>query len=321
MNSLFNKLNELINKYDKFIVMGHQNPDLDALGSAFGICEILKSLNKESYVFLDINNISKYNDTVINAISNIKGKINFINKNDYKKIIDNSTLLIVIDVHQKERIEYPEILSEDIDVIVLDHHMKTKNYIDNTILTYIDTNLSSMNELVAYYAKSLNFKLNPIIATIMLAGIEVDTNSYNLRTTDNTYKASGFLMTMGADTILKQELLKETIDEYLKRAGAIKTSFMINGNVAMCILPGKVTKEELAETADELLKFVDVEASFAIGKFNYKTVCVSARSLGNLDVEVIMKHFSGGGTLTNAAAQIENKSVREIKQEIINLIK
>jgi len=320
MKDLFEKLNELINKYDKFIIMGHKNPDLDALGSSIGLSEILKDLNKESYVFLNTKRVFQYNTTVINALKSIEGEIDFIDESNYKNVVNEKTLLIVVDVHQKDRIEFPKILDLNLDIVILDHHMKNKNVIENSILTYIDTNLSSMTELISFYADSLDLAIDSNISTIMLAGIEIDTNSYNLRTTSKTYQAASILMDMGADTILKQELLKETIDDYLKRADTIKNSFMVNSEVAMCILPSICTKEQLAEAADELLKFVDVTASFSIGKLTQRQIGVSARSLGKIDVEVIMKHFNGGGTNTNAAAQIEGKTIIQIKQEIINLL-
>lgn len=321
MENIFSKLNEKINEYNKFIIMGHKNPDLDSIGSCFGLYEIFKTLNKQSYVFLDINNIKEYNSTVVSSIETIKGKINFLSKKDYKDVIDDKTLLIVVDVNQIDRLECPEILNTKIDTVVLDHHMRSHNYIKDSIISYIDTNLSSITELIAFYAESLNIDLHTVISTIMLAGIEIDTNSYNLRTTENTYKASAILMSFGADTILKQELLKETMEDYIKRADIIKTSFMINENIAMCLFSNKCKKERLAEVADEMLKFVDVEASFAIGKLDSKTVGVSARSLGKIDVEHIMKKMNGGGSSTNAATQLENSTIKEVKQKIIDLVR
>lgn len=320
MNNLFNKLDEIINNYDKFIIMGHKNPDLDVLGSALGLYSIIEKKGKECFIFLDISNENEYNSTVIYAIDNIKNKIKFINNDSYKKYIDEKTLLIVVDVHQIDRLEYPKILDSKVNTIVLDHHMKSHNYIKETKFSYIDTNLSSMTELITNYAKSLNINFDSITSTIMLAGIEIDTNGYNLRTTERTYNASAILMSMGADTVLKQELLKETIDDYLQKADIIKTSFMINDNTAMCIFTNKCKKERLAEVADELLKFVDVEVSFVIGKLDYRTIGVSARSLGNYNVEEIIKQLGGGGHETTAAAQIKNSTVKEIKQKIINLV-
>jgi len=173
---------------------------------------------------------------------------------------------------------------------------------------------------MTFFCNYNNCKLNSVISTILLAGMEIDTNGYNLKTTANTYQAASYLMKMGADTILKQELLKETKDDYIKRADYIKNSFMINGRIAMCILNDICEKEELAEIADELLKFVNVEASFVIGELENGNVGISSRSIGNYNVEKIMKSFNGGGHITNAAAEVVDKNIKDIKNEIIKKV-
>ena len=169
------------------------------------------------------------------------------------------------------------IFDDNIDTVIIDHHIMHQNYIKNNILLYNDTTLSSIVELMTYYIHYNNISLDSIVATIMLAGIEIDTNSYNLKTSSKTYLAASYLMDMGADIILKQELLKETKDDYIRRADYIKNSFMINGKIAMCILNNICKKEELAEIADELLKFVDVEASFVIGELDNNNIGISGR--------------------------------------------
>lgn len=318
MNDLFNDLNKLINKYDNFIIMGHCNPDLDVLGSALALQYIISEKKKNSYIFLNNDNVEEYNDSIVKALEKANGK--FVNKESYLDKVNNC-LLIIVDVYQKDRLEYPEILNLKLDTVILDHHIMSKKYIRENILLYNDTMLSSVVELMTYYAKFCNINLDFITATIMLAAMEIDTNSYNVKTTSNTYKAAAYLMEMGADTILKQELLKETKDDYIKRADYIKNSFMINGRIAMCILHTLCKKEELAEIAEELLKFVNVEASFVIGYIDNGNVGISARSIGNYDVEKIMKQFNGGGHKTNAAAEVSDKNIREIKNHIIKVVR
>ena len=317
MNDLFVKLNDLITKYDNFIVMGHKNPDLDVLGSSLALYSIIKDNGKDAYIFIDKDNIGKYNDSIKNAI--VKVDFNYVNEETYEHILKN-TLLIIVDVHQPERLEYSDILSKEMDKVVIDHHIMHKNYIKNTLVLYNDTTLSSVSELMTFFCNYNNCKLNSVISTILLAGMEIDTNGYNLKTTANTYQAASYLMKMGADTILKQELLKETKDDYIKRADYIKNSFMINGRIAMCILNDICEKEELAEIADELLKFVNVEASFVIGELENGNVGISSRSIGNYNVEKIMKSFNGGGHITNAAAEVVDKNIKDIKNEIIKKV-
>ncbi len=319
MDDLFIKLNEIIKEYDNVILSGHKEPDLDSLGSCLGLCEIIESLGVKPYLFLDYKHLEDYNTNINQAFNKMKKNIICVNNRTYKKIV-GKTLLIVIDVHSSERLEYPKLVDE-FDTVVLDHHIKNSNYIKNTKLFYIDSNLSSMSELITYYASSLNLYLDNVIATILLAGIEIDTNGFNLKTTSDTYGAASILMSMGADTILKQELLKETKDDYLKRASVIKNSFMLNDDIVMCIISGLTKSLELAEVAEELLTFEDVKASFVIGKIDNNLIGISAKSLGDIDVSFVMKQMGGGGHSSNAACQIKDKSIKEVKQEIINLIK
>ena len=316
MNKVFDTINEIIKEYDNAIIMGHKDPDLDSFGSCLGLYEIVKSIGKNSYIFL--NNIKDYNSNVTEALNKISKDIKIVNENNYKKLKGN-TLLIITDLHISSRLEYPAIV-EQYDVIVLDHHIRSKDYIRNTKYTYINSNLSSMSEFVTLYVNYNNVTLDSIVSTILLGGIEIDTNGYNLKTSYETYDAASLLMRWGADTILKQELLKETKEEYVKRASFIRNSYMINDNTAMCIINGITNNLELAQTAEELLNFEDVKASYVIGRLEDKKIGVSAKSIGDIDVSTVMKQMGGGGHTSNAACQIESKSIKEVQQEILKLV-
>ena len=318
MEKVFEKINEIISNYDNVLIMGHKDPDLDSLGSCLGLYEIVESLNKKAYLFINYKNLSSYNNNINQSFNRIEKNVICVDKDSYKKI-KGKTILIITDVHIKERLEYPDIVDE-FDVIILDHHIKSKNYIKNTKYLFIDSNLSSMCEFVAYFAQYMNIDLDNVIATILLGGIEIDTNGYNLKTSDKTYEAASILMKMGADTIVKQELLKETKEEYMKRASFIRNSFMIKDNIAMCIINETVKSLDLASTAEELLTFEEIEASFVIGRLEDGKIGVSARSLGDIDVSIFMKKMGGGGHSFNAACQVENKTIKEVKQEIIKLV-
>ena len=239
MEKLFKKLNKIIDKYDNFILMGHRDPDLDALGSSLGLCEIIEKRKKDAYLFLDISHLEEYNTNINVAFDKMEKDIRCINEKTYKKYITENTLLIVTDVHIKERLEYPEILDE-VDTVVLDHHIKSKNYIKDTIYTYIDSNLSSMSELITMYALYNKVDLDNVIASILLGGIEIDTNEYNFKTSAQTYEAAKTLMDMGADVILKQELLKKLKDT--------KHSLM----VYMCYKDEKIPYEEIVELMKQI---------------------------------------------------------------------
>lgn len=315
MEQLFNKLNEIIGEYDNFIIMGHKKPDLDSIGSSLGLYNVIKKFQKNAYIYLDTSELGNYNNNFNQAIVQLRKSVNFIDTD----INSTNTLVIVTDVHIKSRVGCEELIDK-YDVVVLDHHIKDKDYIKNSKYMYIDSKLSSMSELLTYYLEYLNIDIDVITATIMLAGIEIDTNGFNLKTSSSTYEAASILMDKGADTILKQELLKETKEEYLKRVNFIKTSFMVNKETAMCIVNKKVTNVDLAEIAEELLTFEEVKASYVIGKLDTNIIGISARSLGEIDVSIVIKQLGGGGHMSNAATQIKDKTIKEVKQELTKLI-
>lgn len=311
MNDLFLKLDNLFNEYDTFIIMGHSNPDLDSFGSSLALYTRITSLGKMCYIFLE-NEYNDYNTLMQKALNKVSG-VNYTNSknNDYF----GKTLLIIIDVHQKNRLEYPNILDICQDYVILDHHIKDSKCLKSSKLMYINSNLSSMIELMTYYLDYSNINVNSEIATIMLAGLEIDTNAYNLKTTSRTYHAASMLVEMGADITAKQEMLKESKEDFVKRADYIKNSYTID-NIAMCVLPEVSKPETLAEIADVLLTFDNITASFALAKLNEKEFGVSARSLNNIDVLKAIKKLGGGGSRTNAATKT-NKNLSEIKNIII----
>ena len=314
MNSLFEQLKKIIELYDKIVIMSHARPDLDAFGSSLGLYEIIKSFGKDPAIFLDVQD--EFTSCVKESI-NISDNIKYIDEANYHKYINNNTLIIIVDVHQKERLYYPSLIDEVKDIVVIDHHIKSKNYIRNTKIFYNDTQVSSITEIIVYYAKYLNMKLSHTTSTIMLGGIETDTNGYNLKTTNKTYLASSILMEFGADNIIKQELLKETKEDYLKRANSIKSSFMINNYTAVCILnKDKNSNEDLSLVAEEMLKFENINLAIAIGKLEKKFIGISAKSIGNIDACKYMKLFNGGGHLNQAAAQVENGNIKNILDTI-----
>ena len=312
MNDLFNKLDSIIVNYDQVVIMGHKDPDLDSFGASLAIYKRIEDLNKDCFIYLK-NDFECYNSILTRAMCKVENVkyINLDSQLDFSKM-----LLIILDVHQKNRLEDADILSKIREVIILDHHIKDKKYINNTKLTYINSNLSSMIELMTYYLDYSNTDISEEVATIMLAGLEIDTNNYNLKTTSRTYKAASLLVEMGADITSKQELLKESKEDFIKRADYIKNSYIINDNVAICILPEISKREVLAEVADELLNFDSVEASFAIAKLENKEIGVSARCLSNREILSVIKKLGGGGSLTNAATTT-SKTIREIKSIIL----
>jgi len=215
-------------------------------------------------------------------------------------------------------VQNSELLDKVKDIFVIDHHTNSSEHISNTVFEYINSNKSSIVEIITEYLIYLNKTLNPIIVTILSAGMEVDTHSYSLKTTENTFKMAGVLIRLGADPILKKEILKESRDDAIKRNDHIKNSYFIRDGYLLCDMGTEVKDNvDLAILADELLRFDSVEVSFAVGKLNNGKVCVSARSMGKVSAAVIMSAIGGGGHVTDAAAQFTDKS----NVEVIEMIK
>ena len=321
MEQVYNMLTQLIKENDKILIMTHKNPDLDGMGSAIALQQIIHDFKKESYI---CKNYHETNKTLLKVYSYIKDKNiyhNTLNKTNILKYVDNNTLLIILDVHRESMVECPELLSKTKKIILIDHHIKSPDCIKESSLTYINSSLSSVVEFMSGYIKYLNKVIDPLIATFMQVGIEIDTNNFKLKTTDKTFETAAFLTKMGADSVIKQELLKEEKNEYVKRQKVIEKSFMINKNMAMCLTDDKIyEKKDLATIAEELLQFENVEASFVIGRLEDNLIGISARSIGTIDVEQYMALLGGGGHTNEAAAQILNKTIKQVKDMVIKII-
>lgn len=321
MKHVFDKLSNIFNKYDNYVIMGHKNIDLDALGSSLGLYRILKEKNKGISIYLE-ENIN--NTSVLKALEKLKlynVKINFVGEKEVFKMDLKKTLLIVIDTHNLNLLDKPSMFELFENKVVLDHHIKMVNSLNGNELTYINSRLSSMVEFVSFYLHHLGKNVSPIVATIMLAGMEIDTNSYNIKTTDKTYEVASYLMKMGANNIDKQTLLQESMEVYKKRQDYIKNSYMINEKMAICTLNEEIVlKKDLAQIAEELLQFDKVEATFAIGKVSENSVGISSRSVGTVDVQKIMLKLGGGGHKSDAAAEITNTTINQVKEKLYEII-
>lgn len=321
MEDIFKQLTKIIKNCDNVIFMTHQNMDLDGFASILALSHIVESFKKDNYILVD--NILK-NASIKKTIEKLKESnlnYNYIYKKNALEYLKQNTILIILDVHKPSMVEMPSILNKTDNIVVIDHHIKCKQYIQNTILNYINSNMSSTVEIITEYLKYLNKSVDPIVATMMLAGIEIDTNSFNVKTLATTYETAAYLMKMGADNILKQELLKEDKDEYIIRQKYIENSYMLNNNISICTLDTKIVDNNiLAQIAEDLLQFDNVESAFCIGYISKNKVGISARSIGKYNVEHIMKNLGGGGHSTEAATQIRNVNIESALNMLMNEI-
>lgn len=316
MQQFFKNLNDEINKHDCIVIIGHKNPDMDCLGAEIGL---YYAIEKECYIFKSTDPVDDSIKKAYNLLE--KNKIKYINKDNYKEHLTDNTLLIIVDLYRKKLIENIDILDEIKDKIIIDHHIFENDYIESKI-NYINPSVSSTVEIIVNYLKYENKKVDARVATIMLAGIEIDTNGYNNKTTASTFQAASTLMNFNADNVLKQHILKIKKEDYIKRTNFIEESYTIQKNIIVCPLDNNIYKNSyLATLSEDLLKFEGVEAAFTIGYIKDNTVGISARSLGKLDVEKIMVQLDGGGHKTASACQFIDTNIREVTKKLIEIIK
>lgn len=320
MIEFFDKLTNTIKSYNTIILTTHKNMDLDGFSSCLCLFNIINKMKKKCYIYLSKTQNNKSINKTIDKLEKEKCNYNALYEDSLDKVDFSSSLLVVIDVHKENMIENSDLLHMVNDIIVIDHHIKSENYIKNTKLLYINSSLSSTAELFVNYSKYMNYNINFLLATIMLAAIEVDTNGFNFKTSEYTYEAAAYLTRLGASPIIKKELLRESKDIYLKRQYFIEQSYLVNDNIMMCEIEKEVSSYELAIVADALLEFENIEASFCIGRLDKNTVGISSRSIGNINVQEIMKKLGGGGHMTEAATKINDLSVEGCRINLLKII-
>lgn len=318
-------LKELVVESDKVLIMGHKNPDMDAIGSAIGILKVAQMNKREGFIVFNKNEIDtgvqrlmdeiKHNETLYSR---------FITPEQAYEIATDDTLLVVVDTHKPSLVIDERLLNRIENVIVIDHHRRGEEFIKNPLLVYMEPYASSTAELVTelleYQPK--NGKIQMLEATALLAGIIVDTKSFTLRTGARTFDAASYLRSHGADTVLVQKFLKEDINTYIKRAKIIENVYFLRDGIVISKGKEDVYCDQvlIAQAADTLLTMDGVSASFVISKKTDHTVGISARSLGEINVQVIMEQLEGGGHLTNAATQLYDVTVDEAENMLTNAI-
>ncbi|WP_299089817.1 DHH family phosphoesterase [uncultured Metabacillus sp.] len=318
-------LKEIVLESDKVVIMGHKFPDMDAIGSAIGILKVAQVNEKEGFIVLDPNALDSGVEQLLAEVKqNPELWSRFIKPEEALEIMTDETLLIVVDTHRPSLVIDERLLAKSEHVIVIDHHRRGEEFIKDPILVYMEPYASSTAELVTelleYQPKSQ--KMNMIEATALLAGIIVDTKSFTLRTGSRTFDAASYLRAKGADTVLVQKFMKEDIENYVKRAKLIQNASIYREGIAITSAEENQYFEQviIAQTADTLLTMNGVVASFVIAKRSEGCISISARSLGDINVQVIMEALDGGGHLTNAAAQMYDDTLQEAEERLKAII-
>ncbi len=308
---------ELINESSNVIIMGHHNPDMDCLGAAIGMYSTIRSLNKECYIVMD-----EPHDAVQYMLDRLDDDDNykdtFININAVKNLKNDKSLLILVDVHNESYVLSMEVVDYFSRIVIIDHHRKTKDFIQGTMLSYVETYASSTSELITELIQYMveKPKLREVEAVALLAGICLDTKNFCFKTGVRTFEAAAFLRRLGADTVDVKRIFSEALDIYITRADIIKTAKVKSG-IAVAKCPPEISNSVLpAQAADELLNITGIQASFVIAKIEEGTY-ISGRSLGEINVQVILEYLGGGGHLTMAAARIKDSNQDEA-EELLN---
>ncbi|WP_407372138.1 DHH family phosphoesterase [Carnobacterium sp.] len=319
-------LQELMKQSDQIFIMGHKYPDLDAIGASLGIRRIAEMNNKEAWVIVNPDEFSKDISKLMKEVEKDNEISRYIiSPAVAEKMITNNSLVVLVDFHRPSMGIAPDLISRTNKVVVIDHHRRGEAFPENPALVYIEPYASSSAELITElfeYQSEEADPINKIEATALLGGIIVDTNSFSLRTGSRTFDAASYLRSCGADAVMIQRLLKEDKETYLLRSHLIETIEFVTKNIAIAVGEENTIYDTVvaAQTADTMLSMSNIDAAFVITKRTDNKIGISARSLGEINVQVIMEQLGGGGHLSNAATQLENITIKEAKEELREVI-
>ena len=318
-------LKEMLITKDQVIIMGHKKPDIDCLGSALGIYRLASMMDKKAHIV-----INEVTSSIRPAMNNFIGSTvypedMFYNSEQALEAIDGNTVVVVVDVNRPRLTECEELLAHTKNIVVIDHHRQSGEVIEHATLSYIEPYASSACEMIAEILQySMDKpKLRPAEADAMYAGILVDTDNFVTKTGVRTFEAASFLRKSGADMTRVRKAYRSDIDNFKQQAKGVESAELFLDNFAISDVPTEGVDSPTvlaAKVANELLDIDGVRASFVLSKID-NVVYVSARSIDDVNVQVIMEHFGGGGHGTVAGAQIEDVSIDEVKQQIRDLIR
>lgn len=322
-------LGELFKDVDQVFVQGHQRPDMDSVGSGIGVVKIARLHGAKAHFLLDTAHCNYDVDRLVKKMQAADPQLDlFVSPDEANSVATDNSLLVMVD-HSKYSITYDQRLYDRLRnrIVVIDHHRRGEEFPENPMLTYVEPYASSASELVTEMVEYQqpaedNQVLTNLEATAMLAGITVDTKEFSLRTGTRTFDAASYLRSIGADSSVVSELLKEDISSFLVKSHLVASLQMLRPKMAVMQGPeDKVIDPILtAQAADMALDLEGVSASFAITRRSGDKVGISARSMGHINVQVIMEKLGGGGHLSNAATQIKDITVKEASQRLLAAI-
>lgn len=310
----------LMNQSSKIFIMGHKNPDLDSFGAALGIYRMAQLVGKETYIILN-----EYNDTMTDMIDDAKStdEYEFISSEKALSLADENSLVVVVDTHRPQLVESIELIEMVKRTVVIDHHRRAEDVLPYQIMSYMESYASSASELVTEVVQYANEKskkkvLTKLEADALMAGIMVDTNRFAVKAGVRTFEAASWLRRAGADLVNVRRYFQADSESLRVKALCLANAKFYEGGVAMSVCPGENINSQIvnSQVADELLTIKGIKASFVAGRNEHGKTVISARSLGDINVQMVMEKFGGGGHLNTAGAQVD-----ETPEEILEKIK
>ena len=312
-----NSLMELIGQSSQVLIMGHKNADLDAVGAAMGVACLCRKKGKKFHIVLDLeHNASEKLLEEIRAVPEYKDV--FLSGQDALLMCDNRSILIVVDTNRPDQVESKPLLEAISKVCVIDHHRRAADYINPVVVNLHEPYASSASELVTelmQYAVE-NTDVLPIEAKSLLAGICLDTKSFNVRTGERTFEAAAALRRLGADTVEVKKLLQSDFQNTMAKYQIIRSARLYRQEIAIAALNSETTRVLAAQAADELLNISGITASFVLYP-DGEQVIVSARSIGSANVQMILEPLGGGGNTATAGAQVKSSDVKEVLDRLV----
>jgi len=312
----------LINNAENVVVLTHNDADVDGFGAALGIYRICRIHNKPIHICMDT-----YDRTVANMITRLENSEEYegliITTTQAAAKINCNTLIVIVDTHKTSLLEAPALLKPTKQIVLIDHHRRSADFIEQTALVYHEPYASSASEMVTEILQYTTDKmsLTKLEAEALYSGIVIDTKNFTFKTGVRTFEAASFLRKQGVDTVAVKTMFQQDLQSYIKRSEIIRNATIARETIAVSIAPksDESTHIVAAQAADELLNVKGITASFVIFESNNST-SISGRSLGSINVQLILEKLGGGGHLTIAGAQLPELSPEEAKQQLLTAI-
>lgn len=314
-------LRPLIDESKRVIIMGHKYPDMDCFGAAIGINRAVMSRGKDVYIVL--NQVTEAIKNIYDVFEN-EPAYKFITSEEALELAEENVLLVVVDTHRPSITECPQLLEKLQRVVLIDHHRRGTEYIENTALKYHEPYASSTCELVTEILQYMENKISieKIEAEALMAGITVDTKSFSFKTGVRTFEAASLLKRFGADTTQVKQFFQDDLTTFINKANLVSSAKLYDHDVAISVCPDIIPNAPLiaAQAADDLLNIRGISTSFVISMNEENIVFISGRSLGETNVQMILEKLGGGGHMTTAGAQFVDTTLSAAHDLLIDAI-